>query len=646
VSPQVGPRLSADAQGVLEGRLVWLAALMALAFGVFWLRLFQLQILEGEALSQKSLRNAVRHVPLAAPRGRIVDRSGRVLATTRPAFGLEVMPSDLDQPGRELAALAELVAEDPARLRERFGEPRGRARFQPLELLDDLSFDQLARVESHLYALPGVSTSVQPRRHYLEGPLAAHLLGSIGEITARQLESERFGDYRPGDVVGQSGLEAEHERHLRGRPGGRNVVVDVAGRAIGEPLEEVLPLPGGTLVLTLDLELQRAAEDALDQLTQPGVPRIGAVTALDPRSGEVLVLASRPSYDPNVFAGGIDAGLWRQLSEDEWRPLHARAIQSHYPPGSTYKALVAAAGLQEGLVRPEARVFCPGSFRLGRRSYRCWKETGHGSVDLYDALVQSCDVYFYQLGLQLGIDRLARYAQGFGLGRPSGVGLRGEVPGLVPTAAWKEQRFHEPWMLGETVSASIGQGFNLVSPLQLALAYAAIANGGPVPRPRVVQRLEDRDGRTLREFAPETLTEAPVAPGHLARVRRALAGVVQGAHGTGARARVPGVEVAGKTGTAQVVRLEHTEGLDEDEVPVRSRDHAWFVAFAPAEGAEIVVSVVIEHGGHGGSAAAPVAQRVLARYFELRAAEGAAPAAPPAPIREARLRPGGADAGR
>jgi penicillin-binding protein 2 len=630
-----------DAQVVLRGRLLPLALGIVAAFGLFFLRLFQLQILESESLLLKSNRNAVRHMALAPPRGRIVDRKGRVLATTRPAFGLELMPSDLSAPGRTFAVLAELVGEESDALTDRFGRPRGRARFKPVRLVDDLSFDQLARVESHLYALAGVNTDVQPRRHYLEGPLAAHLLGSIGQISPRQLEKERFEGYRSGDVVGQTGLEAEYEAHLRGRAGARNVVVNVAGRAIGEPLDEVLPLPGGTLVLTLDLDLQRAAEEGFDELAEEGVPRIGALAAIDPRNGDVLALVSRPTYDPNAFAGGIDSELWEELTKDQWRPLHARAIQSHYPPGSTYKAFVAAAGLQEGLIQPGTRVFCPGHFRLGRRTYRCWKRPGHGSMNLHDALVQSCDVYFYQLGLQLGVDRLARFARGFGLGRRTQLGLRGEVSGLVPTAEWKERRFGEPWVRGETVSISIGQGFNLTSPLQLAVAYGAIGNGGKVVRPRIVERLEDREGHMIQEFPSEVAGQVPVDPSHLARVRRALAGVVQEPRGTGRRSRVPDVEVAGKTGTAQVVRLEVSEGLEDHEIPIRNRDHALFAAFAPAEDPEIAVAVIVEHGGHGGSTAAPIAQRVLARYFELKAE----PAEPGEPLQQARL-DGGQDAGR
>jgi penicillin-binding protein 2 len=279
---------------------------------------------------------------------------------------------------------------------------------------------------------------------------------------------------------------------------------------------------------------------------------------------------------------------------------------------------VAAAGLQEGVIDPDEPFYCPGSFKLGRRTYRCWKRQGHGEMNLHDALVQSCDVYFYRVGLELGIDRLAFYANGFNLGRRSGIALPQEKSGLVPTRAWKEKRHAEPWIRGETVSASIGQGYNLVTPLQLTFAYAGLATGGQLMRPRLLLRKTGRDGSVTEGPSPELRATIPVAPEHLARIRDALEGVVGEPRGTGGRARIRGVRVAGKTGTVQVVRLEHTEGIEDDEVPIRHRDHAWFVGFAPVEAPEIVVAALVEHGGHGGSAAAPIVRRVLERYFEKR----------------------------
>jgi penicillin-binding protein 2 len=613
-------RIGAGPDPVLEERLALLVALILLVFGVFGVRLFQFQILRGEELKGIAQGNAVRLVRLEAPRGEVLDREGRVLATTRPAFGVEVVPSDLHRPELTFAALGLLLDVDGEALRQRVGQPRGRLRFQPVRLAGDLSFDQRSRVESHLYALPGVITDVRPRRHYVGGDLGAHLLGTLGEIRREQLATRDFADYRQGEVIGQSGIEALLEPSLRGKAGGRNVVVDVAGRVVGDPLDEAAAIPGGSVTLTIDLDLQQAAEEAFlpAAVGEPG--KLGAAVALDPRTGDVLALVSKPSFDPNDFAGGVDADTWRRLTGDEWRPLQNRAISGQYPPGSAYKPFVAAAVLAARLASPQERVFCPGHFTLGRRTYKCWRKEGHGSVDLRDALKRSCDVYFYTMGLRLGIDRLAEYARGFGLGRRTGIPLAQEKAGLIPTSSWKERRFGERWMGGETVSASIGQGYNLVTPLQMAVAYAALANGGTLPAPRVVLARRDPEGRIVEEPAPEPPGRVAVAPEHLARIREALEAVVAEPGGTGGRARVPGVRVAGKTGTAQVVRLEHTEDLDEHEIPIRHRDHAWFVSFAPVDAPEIVVSVLAEHAGHGGSAAAPIAQKILTRYFEKRRA--------------------------
>jgi penicillin-binding protein 2 len=601
----------------IEGRLRLIGALIIAVFTIFAFRLFQLQIVEGETLRKRSEQNSVRTVRLEAPRGDILDREGRVLATTRPAYELQVIPNGLREPKTTFAALAQLLEADSAVLEERVGVRKGAERFQPVTLVDDLDFDRLAKLETHRYALPGVVTDVQPRRHYVEGATAAHLMGLIGEIGGSQLEKRARAGYRPGDIIGQAGLEALLESHLRGRAGGRNVVVDVAGREV-EVLDEVAAVPGGKVVLALDLDLQREAEAAFLDVPEGEPAKMGAAVAMDVRTGDLLVMVSPPSYDPNAFAGGIDVETWDALTGDEWEPLQNRAIQNHYPPGSIHKPILAAAFLADGIVTPETRVYCPGYFRHGRRTYRCWKRGGHGSVNIHEALKQSCDVYFYTNGVKLGIDRIAHFAKSFGLGHRTGIRLANEAPGLIPSTDWKRRRFGVVWYPGETVSASIGQGYNLYTPLQLAVAYAAVANGGKVLQPRLLLRLEARDGTVLEDFPPEVRSEVPIASQHLAVVRRGLAGVVEEQGGTGRRARVPGVRVAGKTGTAQVVRLEHTEGMEEEEIPIRYRDHGWFGAFAPVDAPEIAVGVFVEHGLHGASAAAPVAQRILARYFEKK----------------------------
>lgn len=606
-------RLGAGVDASVEERLPLLMIVILLVFAGFVVRLFQLQIIMGEVFAEESKKNSVRLVRLEAPRGDILDREGRTIATTRPAFGVQVLPSDLRNPDLAFDALGQLLGEEAVVLRGQYGDPRGRARFQPVRLAGDLSYDRLASVESHLYALPGVITDVRPRRDYLGRELAAHLLGYLGEIQRKQLETRAYAGYRSGDVIGQSGIEALEQSRLRGRDGGRNVVVDVRGRVV-DVLDEEEPVAGGSVTLTLDLDLQQAAEEGFlpDAVGDP--PKMGALVAMDVQTGDILALVSKPSFDPNAFAGGVSADTWKALTTDTWRPLQNRAIAGQYPPGSTYKAIVAAAALQEKVISTGGLVYCPGHFTLGRRTYRCWKKEGHGAMALRDAIIQSCDVYFYQAGLKLGIDRLAFFARGFSLGRRTGIPLPNEQSGLVPTAAWKETRFGEVWGAGETVSASIGQGFNLTTPLQLAVAYGAIANGGRVLRPRLFLGMRDSEGRSLPGPAPETRSTVPVSEKNLALLRDALTAVVEEPRGTGGRARVPGMRVAGKTGTAQVVHMKHTENLEEDEVPLKYRDHAWFVAYAPADAPRIVVAVLNEHGGHGGSAAAPIAQRVLARW--------------------------------
>jgi penicillin-binding protein 2 len=607
-----------------DGRLGLVAVVIVIAFSVFTVRLFQLQILEGADLRQRSQKNSVRTLVLEAPRGEILDREGRVLAANRPAYRVQVMPNELRSPERTFDALGQLLGRDAAELADVVGEPRGRKRFQPVELDGDMGEARLARVEAHRFAMPGVVTDMRPRRHYVEATRAAHLLGTIGEVQQAQLEQERFSDYRPGAIVGQTGLEARLEDHLRGKAGGRNVIVDVAGREMRE-VDKIQPIPGGRVRLNIDLDLQRVAEQAFESEDPEQPDKMGALVALDPRNGEVLALVSRPTYDPNDFAGGIDLDIWRGLIGDEWVPLQNRAIAGQYSPGSTFKAIVAVAGLAEGEVDPEEEVFCPGYYRMGRRTYRCWKRGGHGLVNLAQALVHSCDVYFYQLGVTLGIDRISHYAKVFGFGQLTGIDLPGEQPGLVPTREWKERVKKEPWQKGETVSVSIGQGANLVTATQLAVAFSVIANGGTRVQPRLLRGLESWDGSLVEVPDPPKSVEVGISKDVLDRVSRALTAVVQEPRGTGGRARVPGVLVAGKTGTTQVVSLDIVKDMEDDEIPLRYRDHAVFAAYAPADAAEIAVAVIVEHAGAGGgTVAAPIAQKVLARYFEKKAAADSA----------------------
>jgi penicillin-binding protein 2 len=604
------------AEGFIERR-VTSAALVVLAVWLILLaRLFYLQVVQAERYTQFAERNSVRTHRVQAPRGMILDRNGEILVDARPALGITLVPSETEDLELTLRRVARLAGADEAELLQRHGRPSGAARFKPQLVLQDLDRAAFARIGERLWALPGVHSEYRTLRDYRYGEMSAHLLGWLGEIDPESLEDREYQGYRPGDVVGRKGIEKLLERELRGRPGGENWLVDAHGREL-ELLSAVEPQPGLNVTLTLDRRLQQVAEHALDERG-----KAGAIVALDPRNGEVLVLASRPGFDPNRFASGIDGAEWKALMNDARAPLHFRALQGQYPPGSTYKLVTAIAGLEEGVIRPGLQVHCGGSFRLGRRTYRCWRRGGHGVVDVHKALVQSCDVFFYRVGLEVGVDRLAYYARSLGFGARTGIELPGELPGLVPTRAWKERRFGEPWMEGETVSLSIGQGFNLWTPLQLAHAYAAVGHGGMRWRPFLVKRVQQPDGAILRETAPQAAGPLPFKEETLRIVRDALRGVVQEPRGTGGHMRnLPGgVEAAGKTGTAQVVGMKGDPPEDESLIPEQYRDHAWFVTYLPAENPRLAIAVLVEHGGHGGSAAAPIAAEVARAFLENESA--------------------------
>lgn len=599
----------------VESRLTMVAFLIGAVWLILVARLFYLQVLEGDRYRVSAERNSVRAHRVMAPRGMILDRSGRILVDSRPSFDVLVVPHETSDIPLTLSRLAGLIGEGPEELLEALGRRTGMDRFVAHRVAHDLSWQDIARVESRLWALDGVLTQASPVRSYPFGSSAAHVLGWLGEIDREQLQRREFQGYRQGDVIGREGAERLMDRELRGRAGGRNVLVDAHGREL-ERLDSIDAQPGNNVVLTIDHRLQQTAETALAASERPG-----AVVALDPRSGEVLVLVSLPAFDPNDFAVGIDHATWISLTENSDTPLHNRALQGQYPPGSTYKVVAALAGLEAGVIKPDDTVTCTGSYRLGRRRYRCWRRDGHGTVDLHRAIVESCDVYFYKLGQLLRVDRLGYYARVLGLGSATGVDLRGEAAGLVPTMAWKERRYGERWVEGETISVAIGQSFNLVTPIQLAAVYATIANGGTRYRPFVVKRLEDSQGKVLEEREPVRHGEVAISKESFEFVRDALRDVVQDPKGTGYVMRhLPGgVVAAGKTGTAQVVALPKDPLPNDDEIAVEHRDHAWFVTYAPVEDPRIVVAVLVEHGGHGGSVAAPIARQVVVEFLEHEA---------------------------
>jgi penicillin-binding protein 2 len=463
----------------------------------------------------------------------------------------------------------------------------------------------MSLVLSKKMELQGVNIGVVPKRLYCLGSLAPHVFGFLGEIDRSELQKDAYVDYSVGDIVGKYALEKWGEKYLRGKKGGQQTEVDVFGNR-QKVLAEVEPVAGCNLVISIVPKIQRVAEALLKE-------KIGAVVVLDPRNGEVIALASSPGFDSNLFARGIDYKDWKKLINNPFHPLLNRAIQSQQPPASLFKVVTAVAALEEKVVGPDIKFHCPGYFKLGNRVFHCWRKNGHGWINMKNAIVQSCDIYFYNIALRVGIDNIVKYAKLFGFGKKTGIELEGEKRGLVPTPQWKKKRFGTRWQKGETLIVSIGQGFLLTTPIQIATAFSGIANGGMIPKPRIVLKVE-LDGSVKESFPEEHLKDFRISKDTHSFIKNALTGVVNDSMGTGYKAKIEGVLVAGKTGTAQVANKKNISGEAED-VPWHLRDHAWFVAFAPADKPEIVVSVLIEHGGSGGTVAAPIAKEIIRVYL-------------------------------
>ena len=597
-------------------RAFYAAFVIIFFFAILVTRLWFLQVQQGEKYSRLADSNRVRYLEIAAPRGNILDSEGREIVTNRPSFNVVWVREDNRLDDELLKKMAPILGVDVSELLARIRKMAGTPGHIPVRLAEDIDWNTVAYIENNRMNLPGIKIEVVPLRVYHYGNLASHLIGYLGEINEKELKKAREGQYRGGDLIGKMGLERLREKDLRGEKGRHYMEVNALGFE-QRNLKGIEPLPGNDLQLTIDMDLQKAAEE-----TMAAEGKSGAVVAVDVNSGRLLALASAPALELDKFIGGISYKDWQAMLDNPLHPLINKIVQGQYPPGSTYKLVTAAAGLAERVITPETIIYCPGHYRFGNRTYRCWKHSGHGAVDLHRALSESCDVYFYQVGQRLGVDRLARYARLFGLGRKTGVEMEHEKPGLIPTAAWKKRRFGKPWQEGETLSVAIGQGFDLVTPLQLTFMTATVANGGTLYKPGLVELVRDPDGRLLERFEPEIVDRLTGQGRNLALVRKGLIEAVNGRHGTGRRARLKdlGITVAGKTGTAQVVRLKQYRHLKEKDIPYKYRDHAWFTCFAPAENPEIAVTVLVEHGLHGGSGAAPVARAVLETYFRKKLA--------------------------
>lgn len=627
---------------------------VVVAFGVLAFQTWQLQIVQGGQYVEQADRNRFRLKSIDAARGVIYDRDGRLLAGNVPSFAVSIVPADLPEEDEDrvfeyLSSLLDipmssydagtsptdsvdrkLLAEDEdyepePQLKERVEAGRD-APFIPVRIKSNVPRDVAFTIEEQRLDLPGVIVEIEPLREYISGTLFAHIIGYVGHIPEQDLQSYLDlgdADYDPNDVVGLTGVELSYEDELRGHKGQRHVEVDVTGREMQTIGAQVEPVPGYNLVLSLDADLQAAVTEILEKGIRDADSESGVVVAMNPQTGEILAMVSLPSYDANLFIGGISQEDYTQLSEDPRHPLVNHAISGQYPPGSTFKIVPAAAGLEEGIVTRNSVLFCPGTVWIPHRfapdnpelaqPFNCWLKTGHHSISMVEAIAQSCDIYFAELAggygefEGLGQAALHEYSLYFGLGAPTGIDLPGESAGLVPDETWKRLTYGETWVTGDTFNAAIGQGFILTTPLQILNATAAIANGGDLYRPQVVREIRDADGTIVRPFTPDLVRKVPVSPENIAIVRQGMRAAVT--HGTAWAANLGGVAVAGKTGTAEFPGTRDWEG----SLPT----HAWFTAFAPFDDPEIALVVFVEGGGEGSLVAVPMAAEILAHYFDL-----------------------------
>lgn len=569
--------------------------------GAFW----YLQVIQHTHYRELAENNHQRTLALRAPRGMLFDRHGRLLVENRHAYNISLVREQAkDIPGT-LKTLAAIAGIEEAALKDAVQRHAHEPLYRPILLVADASMAQVTAVLARRLELPALIVEQVPTRRYPEEALAAHLFGYVGEITDLQLSRAPNEGLRSGDLVGQAGVEQTYNKMLMGADGARRVVVNSSGREI-QTVGQITPTEGRRLQLTIDYDLQRAAEDGFK-----GLGYAGAAVFLDPRNGEILSLVSLPSYDPNSFASGVDRATWTALNTDRLRPLQNRAIQGRYSPGSTFKIVVAAAGLEEGVITPDFRVFCPGGANFYGRYFKCHLKGGHGSVDLRHAIEKSCNVYFYTVGSMLGIDRIHKWAAALGLADRSGIDLPHEIESIMPSTEWKKARTGEKWYAGETISVAIGQGQVSTTPMAMASMMATIANGGTRYVPHLVRAVADDAGNWTRVDPPKPKSVTPMKPENVQALHEGLWMVVNAA-GTGGRGRIEGYNVAGKTGTAQVISnqgKQRAAGTDMD-----LRDHGWFVFFAPHDNPEIAGVVFAEHAEHG-FLAAPIAKHVMQTYF-------------------------------
>ncbi|UZP69090.1 penicillin-binding protein 2 [Desulfovibrio mangrovi] len=577
--------------------LLLLQGLVLLLFFCFFLRFWYLQIHKGDEFAKLARENRLRQERVDAPRGLLRARGGELLAENRPAYALGLVREDCKDIASTIAQVSHWTGIPEESLWAKYFKDKPRIKpFQPLLLVPDVPFDLLAQIESNRMLWPGLEIVIRPRRYYLQGPLFAHVLGYVAEANEKELEAD--SDLALGDAVGKQGLELVLENRLRGDKGLQQLEVDVMGRELNRKMVQE-PMAGDSILLSLDFELQRIASEAFEG-------QAGGLVVMDPDTGKLLALVTQPSFDNNAFAAGLTNKQWNELRDDPFFPLQNRVIQSVYPPGSVWKVLMAGLLLKEG-VNPRETEFCNGEFYLGKTLFRCWKKHGHGAVDMARSLIESCDVYYYEMLNRIGVDKMEAFAKANGFGEQTGLGLPHERSGLVPSRDWKRKRFGEPWQRGETVITAIGQGFTLVTPVQVACFLGALMNDGKLMQPSLLADSEPTVRRTI-----------PLNESQRALLLDAMRRTVEEQRGTAKRLQTKGAVIGGKTGTAQVVKLKlkaNDERQKVEEMEYWERDHAWMASWGYKGDKRYVVVCMLEHGGHGGSAAGPIVKRVYDHLF-------------------------------
>jgi penicillin-binding protein 2 len=593
-----------DDRRSLGQRLSALQVIVATAFGLLAIAFWVFQVAQHDKFEEMAENNHLRKLPLPAPRGVLLDRNGTVLVENRNSYNIALLREQSSNIDETLHTLALATGVDEAGLRETFSRKRREPSYRPIVLIENASLEQVIAFRARKYELPGVIHQEVPARRYPTSNTGAHLFGYVGEVSEAELVRGDYEGVESGSIVGKAGVELAYNQLLMGKDGDKLVRVNSRGREMA-PVSEQNPVEGNRVQLTIDADVQKATEDAFDSAGFNG-----AAVVLDPRNGEILSFMSRPAYDPNAFASGIDRATWTALNTDELRPLQNRALQGRYSPGSTFKMAVGLAGLEEGIITPSFTAHCAGGAVFYGRRFACWKKEGHGAVDLRRAIEQSCDVYFYTVGNMLGVDRINKWATLFGLGVKSNVDLPNELQGLVPSTEWKKTTREPKWYPGETISVSIGQGQVSVTPVSMAVYASTLGNGGVRVTPHLVKAVDDGTG--LKPVpAPPPQSTVEVTPEKLKAIRDGMWGVVNGG-GTGGRARIEGKDVCGKTGTAQVI--SNAGRLAARNSKRDLRDHGWFVFFAPRDNPQIAGVVFLEHGIHGPNAAT-VARHILNTYF-------------------------------